>query len=110
MKNEEQNMKRIIATAMLLLVGLVFTLPQDAEALEPGSKVRVVKVDSFWYADVGDVVYVDRSGILYPELIIVRFENVGQSSGSNGEYDTFSPDDLEEVSKEDDKDKACNAK
>jgi photosystem I subunit 4 len=49
-----------------------------------GSQVRVLRPESFWYREVGKVVSVDQSGILYP--VVVRFNSVNYAGVSTNNY------------------------
>mmetsp|Transcript_14215 Transcript_14215/g.42944 ORF Transcript_14215/g.42944 Transcript_14215/m.42944 type:complete len:118 (+) Transcript_14215:122-475(+) len=49
-----------------------------------GSQVRILRPESFWYREVGKVISVDQSGILYP--VVVRFQSVNYAGVSTNNY------------------------
>ena len=63
-----------------------------------GSKVRILREESYWFNQIGTVAAIDQSGIRYAAL--VRFENVNYA-GTNS--NNFALEELKEVVEESEK-------
>jgi photosystem I subunit 4 len=71
--------------------------------VQRGSKVRVLRKESYWYRDVGTVAAVDKGGILYP--VVVRFDKINYY---NINTNNFREDELEEIEAPKKKDKKAD--
>ena len=52
--------------------------------LNRGSKVRILRKESYWFNQIGTIATIDQSGIRYP--VVIRFENVNYSGTNTNNF------------------------
>nr|YP_011006967.1 Photosystem I reaction center subunit IV [Phaeostrophion irregulare]WAM64254.1 Photosystem I reaction center subunit IV [Phaeostrophion irregulare] len=57
--------------------------------IDKGSKVRILRKESYWFNDIGTVVVVEKTTSTYP--VLVRFTKVNYSGTNTA---NFKPDEL----------------
>ena len=56
----------------------------NQEGIKRGSKVRIIRKESYWFNQIGTVATIDESGIRYPA--VVRFESVNYAGTNTNNF------------------------
>nr|WRW10594.1 photosystem I subunit E [Ascoseira mirabilis] len=52
--------------------------------IEKGAKVRILRKESYWYNDVGNVVVIEKRASNYP--VLIRFKKVNYSGTNTSNF------------------------